>query len=74
MRNEIGWKSVLISTILIERYIVESKSYKLLENLCLLVFNDNKSTETPFDAKELARERIAIDSPSFDGKGTFLVN
>ena len=74
MRNEIGWKSVLISTILIERYIVESKSYKLLENLCLLVFNDNKSTETPFDTKELARERIAIDSPSFDGKGTFLVN
>ena len=45
-----------------------------LENLCLLVFKDNKSTVTPFDTKELARERIAIDSPSFDGKGTFLVN
>ena len=57
-----------------ERYIFESKSSNSLENLCLLVFKDNKSTDTPFDIKELARERIAIDSPSFDGKGTFLVN
>jgi hypothetical protein len=57
-----------------ELYNVESISLKAPENLCLLVFKDNRSTDTPFDTKELARERIAIDSPSFDGKGTFLVN